>query len=153
MHKKKIIKKTGDSLPKKPKKAKKVILKPFNSGTMTISGFWGFIRSALRQKSRWWKPIQEAKLKARRTSQSKNKRQKYEYQCAHCKKWFAEKEIAVDHINEAGTLRDYSDLPQFVKNLFCEANDLQVLCKKKCHHTKTQEYRKRLKLEKQNGNI
>ena len=34
-----------------------------NSGTLSESAFWSFIRSALRQKSRWWKPISECKAK------------------------------------------------------------------------------------------
>ena len=44
-----------------------------NAGTMTEAGFWSMIRSALRQKSRWWKPIAECKKLARRKSKSKNK--------------------------------------------------------------------------------
>ena len=32
-----------------------------NNETMTEAAFWSWIRSALRQKSRWWKPIAEAK--------------------------------------------------------------------------------------------
>ena len=53
-----------------------------NAGTMTESAFWSFIRSALRQKSRWWKPITQAKLQARRPYKGPNKRQKFEYLCA-----------------------------------------------------------------------
>ncbi len=52
-----------------------------NAGTMTESGFWSFIRSGLRQKSRWWKPITECKMKARRAYKGPSKRQKFEYQC------------------------------------------------------------------------
>ena len=62
-----------------------------NAGTMSESAFWTFIRSALRQKSRWWKPITECKLKARRPYKGVNRRQKFEYQCNACKKWFADK--------------------------------------------------------------
>ena len=39
-----------------------------NAGTMTEAAFWSMIRSALRQKSRWWKPIAECKKLARRKS-------------------------------------------------------------------------------------
>jgi hypothetical protein len=59
--------------------------KPRNAGTMTESAFWSFIRSALRQKSRWWKPITQCKMKARRTYKGPNKRQKFEYQCSSIK--------------------------------------------------------------------
>jgi 5-methylcytosine-specific restriction endonuclease McrA len=39
-------------------------------------------------------------------------------------------------------LKCYDDLPSFVSNLFCEADNLQVLCKS-CHKTKTAEERKK----------
>lgn len=122
--------------------AKKVIKKSRvpktrNGETMTESAYWSFIRSGLRQKSRWWKPISDAKLLARRPYQGANKRRKYEYQCNQCKKWFAEKEINVDHIIPAGTLTCSTDLPGFVDRLFVEIEGLQVLCET-CHNVKTQ---------------
>jgi 5-methylcytosine-specific restriction endonuclease McrA len=120
---------------KKPKTQK-----PRNAGTMTESAFWSFIRSGLRQKSRWWKPITQCKLKAKRPYKGPNKRQKFEYQCNSCKKWFAEKNINVDHIIPAGTLTCANDLPGFVERLFCEVDNLQVLCSG-CHNIKTQKER------------
>ena len=108
-----------------------------NSNTMSESAFWSFIRSALRQKSRWWKPISEAKAKAKRAYKGPLKRQKFEYQCATCLKWFPDKHVNVDHINPAGTLRCAEDLPAFVERLFCEVDNLQVLCTT-CHNIKTQ---------------
>ena len=111
--------------------------KPRNAGTMTDAAFWSFIRSALRQKSRWWKPIAQAKAKAKRDYKGPLKRQRYEYQCAECSQWFPDKQINVDHIIPAGTLRCANDLPGFVERLFCEVDNLQVLCSK-CHDKKTQ---------------
>jgi len=116
---------------KKPK-----VVRTRNAGTMTESAFWSFIRSALRQKSRWWKPITQCKLKARRPYKGPNKRQKFEYQCNNCKEWFPDKRVNVDHITPAGTLRSAADLPGFVERLFCEIDGLQVLCSK-CHDEKT----------------
>ena len=107
-----------------------------NAGTMTESAFWSFIRSGLRQKSRWWKPITECKLRAKRTYKGTNKRQKFEYQCNSCKQWFPEKQINVDHIIGAGSLNCGADLDGFVNRLFCEADNLQVLCTT-CHDQKT----------------
>ena len=126
--------------------AKKKVAKPRknaapktrNSGTMTESAFWGFIRSSLRQKSRWWKPIGEAKQKAKRAYKGRGNQRKWEYQCAECSQWFADKEVNVDHIIPAGTLRCAQDLPGFVERLFCEVDNLQVLCNV-CHNKKTQD--------------
>jgi len=112
------------------------VVKTRNAGTMTESAFWSFIRSALRQKSRWWKPITQTKMNARRAYKGPNKRQKFEYQCVHCTKWFPEKKINVDHICPAGSLNCAQDLPGFVERLFCESDNLQVLCES-CHDVKT----------------
>jgi 5-methylcytosine-specific restriction endonuclease McrA len=103
---------------------------------MSEAAFWSFIRSALRQKSRWWKPISVCKLNARRDYKGVNKRQKYEYQCKSCKSWNIEKNINVDHIKPAGSLNTAEDLPGFVERLFCEQDNLQVLCTT-CHDKKT----------------
>lgn len=111
-------------------------VKPRAGGTMTEAAFWSFIRSALRQKSRWWKPITQAKIDARRAYKGSNKRQKYEYQCNKCKKWYPDKQINVDHIQPAGELNTANDLPGFVERLFCETDNLQVLCTT-CHDKKT----------------
>lgn len=107
-----------------------------NAGSMTESAFWSFIRSALRQKSRWWKPITQCKMKARRPYKGPNKRQKFEYQCNECKNYFPDKKINVDHIIPAGSLQCANDLPGFVERLFCEIDNLQVLCST-CHDRKT----------------
>ena len=112
------------------------VVKTRNAGTMTESAFWSFIRSALRQKSRWWKPITQCKLQAKRAYKGHNKRQKFEYQCAICQKWHADKLINVDHIIPAGSLNCANDLPGFIERLFCEIDNLQVLCES-CHYKKT----------------
>jgi len=128
-------------IKKKANKRKPVTRKPRvpktrNAGTMTESAFWSFIRSALRQKSRWWKPIYECKMKARRPYKGPNKRQKFEYKCKCCGDWFPEKLVNVDHIIPAGSLNCKEDLPGFVDRLFCEQENLQVLCEA-CHNIKT----------------
>jgi hypothetical protein len=133
----------------KPKKER--VAKTRNNSTMSEAAFWGMIRSCLRQKSRWWKPVAEVKKLARRAYKGKNKLQKWEYQCNYCQQWFMEKEIAVDHIIEAGTLTCANDLAGFVERLFVETDGLQVLCNKRndgkesCHKKKTDEYMKNSK--------
>lgn len=116
--------------------AKSKVIKNRNNGTLSESGFWSFIRSSLRQKSRWWKPIAQCKINNRRTYKGTNKRQKWEYQCNNCKKWFPDKKINIDHIIPAGALKCANDLPGFVERLFCEVDGLQILCEK-CHDKKT----------------
>ena len=117
---------------------KKIIKVPRtrNAGTMTESQFFAMIRSALREKSRWWKPTGIARLKSRRPYKGPIKRQKYEYQCNHCKQWFPIKQTQVDHIIPAGRLSSFDDLGEFAKRLFVEEDGLQILCSK-CHDIKT----------------
>lgn len=125
----------------------KKVIKTRNAGTMSESAFWAFIRSALRQKSRWWKPITQCKQNAKRPYKGANKRQKFEYQCNKCKKWFPDKQINIDHILPAGELNKASDLPGFVERLFVEESGLQVLCNN-CHTIKTNQERKKSKLSR-----
>lgn len=124
-------------MAKKKVTRRSTAVKTRNAGTMSEAAFWGFIRSTLRQKSRWWKPITQCKLESRRAYKGVNKRQKFEYQCNTCKKWFPEKQINVDHIVGAGSLNCGADLEGFVERLFCEQDNLQVLCET-CHNKKTQ---------------
>lgn len=110
------------------------------NGNYTEAEFWSMIRSALRQRSMYWKPIALCKAMAKRKYNGPDKRQKFEYQCAECSKWHKSTEVVVDHIKEVGSLRSPEDLPDFVMNLFCEVDNLQVLCKR-CHQIKTNEAR------------
>ncbi len=95
-----------------------------------------FLRSALRRASMRWKPIYTTRNAARRLYKGPNKRQKYEYKCAKCKKHYPNKKIQVDHITPVGSLKTLSDLPGFVGRLFCAVDGLQVLCLV-CHKTKS----------------
>jgi 5-methylcytosine-specific restriction endonuclease McrA len=109
--------------------------------TLTEAAYWSKIRSILRQGMRYWKPITECKKQAKRKYTGNNSKQKWEYQCANCKGWFADKETSVDHIIPCGSLKSYEDLPDFVRKLTCEIDGLQVLCKP-CHNDKTQSERR-----------
>ena len=111
------------------------------AGTLTEAQFWTKIRSALRSASRYWKPILVCKNNSRRLYKGLNKRQRFEYQCSKCKKWFKEKEISVDHIVPCGALNSYNDIPRFVERLFVEEEGLQVLCDL-CHNEKTNKERR-----------
>jgi len=108
--------------------------------TWTEARYFQFIRTALR--GAWTRyPVKYQVLK-KHSKPITGRRHKTEYQCNECKKWFKQTEVQVDHIKPAGSLKTYKDLPQFVETLFCEADNLQVLCKT-CHKEKTAEERKK----------
>lgn len=110
-------------------------VQPTRAGnTWTEAKFFQFIRSALRQAYSRYPVKFQVKKAAERTVTGK--RHKYEYKCAECSEWFMGKEIQVDHIEPAGSLKSFDDLPAFAEKLFCEADGMQVLCKP-CHQTKT----------------
>ena len=127
--------------PKVVKVKKQRVERTRGGGRYTESEFMGFIRAALRQKSRRWAPIYQCLNAARRPSKSANKRLRWEFLCAHCGGWFAQKQVSIDHIKPAGSLRTLEDLPQFVATLFCEEDNLQCLCHE-CHSRKTQKDKK-----------
>ena len=107
--------------------------------TWSEARYFQFIRSALRQAYSRYPVKFQVKKEAERTVTGQ--RHRYEYKCAHCGGWFMGKEIQVDHIEPAGSLRTFDDLPAFCERLFCEADGMQVLCKP-CHQDKTNAERK-----------
>lgn len=106
------------------------------SETWTEARYFYFIRSALRNAWRKYPVRYEALRKASRPYVGPDKRCKTEKQCAKCKKWFiGNGKVEVDHIIPAGSLTKFADLPLFCARLFCEVDNLQVLCKP-CHKNK-----------------
>jgi len=99
-----------------------------NGGTWTEARYFGFIRSSLRAAFTKWGPKHQAKKDAKVAYNA--------YRCASCDEVFPSKEVEVDHIEPAGTLKTYADLPGFVERMFCEADGFQLLCKG-CHQVKT----------------
>lgn len=116
--------------------AKQKIDRPYAGGTWTKAKFFGFLRSALRLASRKWPPRSSVKNEARRPYVGPNKRQKWEYHCQGCGMWLAGNKVEVDHVRPCGKLSNYDDLPDFVRRLFCEAQELRVLCES-CHQNLT----------------
>lgn len=94
--------------------------------------FWAFIRSGLRAKWSRWPPRFEVLAAAKRPYVGDNKNQKWEYQCSVCKQYHLQKNVEVDHMISAGSLKSWEDLPGFAERLFCEVDKLRVVCKP-CH--------------------
>lgn len=106
-------------------------------GTMSESAYLAWIRSALRSKSLRWLPRGEALKLARRPYKGPNKLQKWEFQCALCSSWMKGKECQVDHYpKSAGSILSVADIGEFANNLFCEVDNLRVLCSD-CHSLHT----------------
>lgn len=113
-------------------------VKTRNNLRWTEARYFSFIRSALRSAFTRWPVKFDVMNKNRRTVEGK--RHRYEYQCAECGEWFQAKEVQVDHIEPCGSLKTFEDLPKFTSTLFCEEDNLQVICKP-CHKIKTAEER------------
>ena len=107
-------------------------------GRWSEARYFSFIRSALRKASMRYPVKTDALIASRRprTEASGEGKHTYEHQCATCEFWFQGKDVAVDHIVGAGSLKTFDDLAGFVERLFCELKGLQVLCKA-CHTIKT----------------
>ena len=116
---------------KKPKKLEEPLTRC--DGTLTESAYLAFIRSTLRSKSLRWKPRSNALEKARRPYKGPNKRQKWEYLCGICKGYFKQDETHVDHFpHPCGSILSVEDIGNFAENLFCNSDNLRVLCVE-CH--------------------
>jgi 5-methylcytosine-specific restriction endonuclease McrA len=103
-------------------------------GTLTEAQFKAFIISALRTRSRWWKPAQEAKKRARVG--------KGTYLCQKCLK--TTKKPQIDHINPVVPATGFTTWDDYIERMFCEVDNFQCLCPD-CHHEKTQQERKQRK--------
>lgn len=106
--------------------------------TWTKARYFSFIRGTLRSAFTRY-PVKHQVKKA--SARTKKGSKRFEYKCAACEKYFPNSQVEVDHIVGAGKLSDYSDLPGFVERLFCEPDNLQVMCKP-CHLAKTNAERK-----------
>jgi len=136
---------------KKTVKKRESVIREYNMGTMSKSEFFTKIRQVLRNGFRYYKPLQEALLKARRPSESSNKKLKWEFICKECQTWHPRKNIEIDHVIPCGSLKDWDDVVPFIQKLCAEdPNMYQVLCKP-CHKAKTKQERETKK--KENGSI
>ena len=103
----------------------------------------GFITSVIRGGFRRWPPkfhvLSEAK-QGKRTNETTGRMAEH-YACSTCNSSFPAKEVQVDHIEPVVDPKvGFIDWDTFISRLFCEAENLQVLCKS-CHSKKTKQER------------
>jgi len=110
-----------------------------------------FLIPILRKASVRWKYRLIAKEKAKRKSQSDNKKLKWEYQDAIDGTWHPGTNIELDHKVPISTCLDFNT---FIEKLFCDESNYQVLSKenhaKKTAEESTLRSKKRNKNEKNN---
>ena len=119
----------------------------YNDGEWTEARFRAFIISALRAYMKRYPPKWKA-LKAAAVGRLTNKRSgrlAEHYQCASCEDFFVARDVQVDHIEPVvNPAKGFEDWWTYMNRLYCEAENLQVLCKP-CHKDKTNEERKERK--------
>ena len=106
-----------------------------------------YILNILRKGTIAWHGRTDCLNKSRKrflVGEFKNGNPKYlfKYPCAKCEKWFVRQEVDVDHIDEVGPYQ--GDLHAYSKRLYCDQENLQILCKS-CHKRKTSMYNSRIK--------
>lgn len=114
-------------------------MRDYNGGKWSSGRFRGFITSALRSAMRRWPPKWEA-LKAAFVGSKINKksgRKAKHFECATCHKHFVQTGVQVDHKDPVGSCKTWDE---FIERLFCEKDNLQVMCKT-CHKVKTKKER------------
>lgn len=113
----------------------------YNNGEWSRGRFNSFVTSILRSGSRRWGPkyqtLNEAKTEKKVNSTTGRVAQ--HFLCAECQKDYPAKQVEVDHIVPIGTEKTWDE---FINGLFCEAENLQVLCKP-CHKDKTLKEKKK----------
>ena len=111
-----------------------------NGGEWTDARFRSFVTSALRAASRRWPPKYKA-LKEAFVGRKENKKTgklAMHYKCAKCKKHFVAVDVQVDHIHPVVDPKvGFIGWDSFIDRIFCEIENLQVLCKP-CHKVKTE---------------
>ena len=99
----------------------------------------GFLTSVIRGGFRRWPPKFEVLKEARQGKEinTKTGRMAEHYRCSSCSTSFPSKEVQVDHIEPVvDPIIGFVDWNTFIERLFCDKENLQVLCKK-CHKEKT----------------
>jgi len=116
----------------------------YNDGEWTEARFKAFVISALRAYMKRYPPKWKA-LKESMVGRKVNKRTgrlAEHYKCAACKDFFVARDVQVDHIKPVvEPTKGFKDWWTYINRLYCEKDNLQVLCKE-CHKEKTNKERK-----------
>ena len=110
-----------------------------NGGEWTEARFKSFVTSALRAASRRWPPKYKALKEAfvGRKLNAKTGKLAMHYTCAECKKLYVATDVQVDHIKPVvDPKKGFVSWDVYINRMFCEIEDLQVMCKP-CHKVKT----------------
>ena len=114
-------------------------VKERNGGEWSDARFRSFVTSALRAASRRW-PVKYKALKAAfagRQVNAKTGKLAMHYKCAKCKKLFVAADVQVDHVQPVvDPKKGFVGWDVYIDRMFCEIENLQVLCKP-CHKIKT----------------
>jgi len=129
--------------------------KPYCCNTMTEAAFRGYIMSALRKRSAFWKPksaaIAKAFVKVGKNPETGHKCKLH--RCPKCKGLFPQSKMDADHIEPVVPLNGFEgststflsyDWSKLIERLFCETDGYRVICKG-CHKeiTKKQNQKRR----------
>jgi len=113
-----------------------------------------YVLNVLREATIRWEGRRECLIENRKKKKigkykNGNDIEVYVYQCAHCKEWFREDQIEIDHIVEVGPYK--GDLLDWTNRLY-DRNNLQKLCIK-CHSIKTSKYNASLRYVRKTDKI
>ena len=127
-------------------------MKKYNGGAWTLARFNSFIKSALRSASIRWPPKYQCLKNAatKKKVNAKTGRMAQHYECNSCKKEFPAKDVQVDHIIPIiDPVIGFTTWDDVISRMFCEIDNLQVLCKT-CHDVKTTAEKQLTKRKKTN---
>ena len=114
-----------------------------NNGQWTEGRVRSFVTSTIRGGFRRWAPkynVLKSAFAGRKINQ-KSGREANHYVCGKCGEHFPQSGIQVDHISPVVDPDiGFVNWDTFIERLFCEADNLQVLCKG-CHKVKSKEER------------
>ena len=133
-----------------------MVKKTRNSGTMTESQFFNWIKYKIREMSMYWKPGNEYLKSVRQprssvpedalspyfsTEKGLKDRSRFLYKCEHCNLWFRRKDVEKDHIVPTGHVHSFEDIGRVFERMFIEVDGgWQCLCTS-CHVVKSKSER------------